>query len=92
MIEDGELLNKYGTFWNNVSADIKKNLVANLSTIKKKLKTKIKSYGEEVTYLFDKDIPESGSDFTCLAVIIRFWIAWILSSKALRQHVWRNLM
>ena len=72
MIEDGELLNKYGTIWNNVSADIKKNLVANLSTIKKKLKTKIKSYGEEVTYLFDKDIPEPGSDFTCLVVIIRF--------------------
>ena len=92
MIEDGELLNKYGTIWNNVSADIKKNLVANLSTIKKKLKTKIKSYGEEVTYLFDKDIPESGSDFTCLVVIIRFWTAWILSLKALRQHEWRNLM
>ena len=34
LIEDDELLGKYNTIWNEVSADIKKNLVASLSTIK----------------------------------------------------------
>ena len=34
LIEDDDLLGKYNTIWNEVSADIKKNLVASLSTIK----------------------------------------------------------
>ena len=34
LIEDDELLGKYNTIWNKVSADIKKNLVASLSMIK----------------------------------------------------------
>ena len=34
LIEDDELLEKYNTIWDKVSADIKKNLIANLSTIK----------------------------------------------------------
>ena len=33
-IEDGDLLEKHNTIWDKVSADIKKNLIANLSTIK----------------------------------------------------------
>ena len=39
-IEDDELLEKYNTIWDKVSADIKKSLIANLFIIKKKLKTK----------------------------------------------------
>ena len=35
LIEDDELLEKYNTIWNKVSADIKKNLIASLSTINK---------------------------------------------------------
>ena len=35
LIEDDDLLKKYKTIWGKVNADIKKNLIANLS-IKKK--------------------------------------------------------
>ena len=35
LIEDDELLEKYNTISNKVSADIKKNLIASLSTINK---------------------------------------------------------
>ena len=34
LIEDDDLLEKYNTIWNKVNADIKKNLIASLSTIK----------------------------------------------------------
>ena len=34
-IEDDDLLEKYNTIWDKVSADIKKNLIANMSIIKK---------------------------------------------------------
>ena len=33
-IEDDDLLEKYNTIWNKVSADVKKNLIENLSIIK----------------------------------------------------------
>ena len=69
MIEDDDLLEKYNTIWDKVSADIKKNLIASLSMIKNFLKTKIKSYGDEVTDFYDKEIIKVDSDCTCLAVI-----------------------
>ena len=34
LIEDDELLEKYNTVWDKVSSDIKKKLIASLSTIK----------------------------------------------------------
>ena len=34
MIEDDDLLEKYNTIWYKVSADIKKNFIVSLSTIK----------------------------------------------------------
>ena len=34
LIEDDELLEKYNTIWDNVSADIKNNLIASLPAIK----------------------------------------------------------
>ena len=34
LIEDDDLLEKYNTLWDKVSADIKKELIARLSTIK----------------------------------------------------------
>ena len=33
------------------------------------MKTKIKSYGDEVTNFHDKQIPKADSNHTCLAVI-----------------------
>ena len=35
LIEDDDLLEKYNTIWDKVSADIKKHLIVNLFTIKK---------------------------------------------------------
>ena len=59
-------------FWIKSALILKKNLIENLSTIKKKkkfLKTKIKSYGDKATDFHDKEIPMVGSNHTCLAVI-----------------------
>ena len=41
----------------------------NLSIIKIFLKTKIKSYGDEVTDFYGREIPKVDSNHTCLAVI-----------------------
>ena len=35
LIEDDDLLEKYNNIWNKVSADMKKNFIANLFIIKK---------------------------------------------------------
>ena len=54
LIEGDELLEKYNTIWDKVSADIKKesNTVCN----KNYLKSKIKSHGDEVTDFCDEEI------------------------------------
>ena len=41
----------------------------NLSKVRKSLKTKVKSHGDEVTDFYDKEIPKVGYSHTCLAVI-----------------------
>ena len=68
LTEDDDLLEKYNTVWDKASADIKKNFMANLSTIKFFWKKKI-YHGDEVTGFYDKKIPEVDSNHTCLAVI-----------------------
>ena len=52
-----------------VSADIKKEFDIEPMHNKTYLKTKVKSHGNEVTDFYDKKIPNSGSNHTCLAVI-----------------------
>ena len=47
----------------------KKNFIVSLSTIRKFLKTKRKSYSDEVTDFYNKEIPKLESNDTCLAVI-----------------------
>ena len=56
LIEDDDSLEKYNTILDKVSADIKNNLIASLSTIKKILERKIKSHGDEVSNFYDKKI------------------------------------
>ena len=68
LIENSDLLEKYNTIWNKVSADIKKKSIAGLSIIFF-LKSKIKSDGDEVTDFYDKKVPQVDSYHTCLAVI-----------------------
>ena len=52
-----------------VNTDIKNNFIANLS-ITKKIINQIKSYGDEVIYFNDKQLPNKTSNHTYLAVII----------------------
>ena len=54
MIEDDDLLEKYNTIWDKVSADLKKEFDSEPVYNKEYLKTKIKSHGDEVTKLFNK--------------------------------------
>ena len=49
LIEDDDLLEKYNTIWDKVSADIKKGCDSEPVYNKNFLKTKIKSLGDEVT-------------------------------------------
>lgn len=57
-------MEKYSTLWDKVSADIKKELIENLSTIKMLLKPKIPSYSDEATDFRDKEVPKVGSNST----------------------------
>ena len=68
LIENGDLLEKYNTILDKVSADIKK-FDSEPVYSKNFLKIKIKSDGDEVTHLFDKETPKVDSNHTCLAVI-----------------------
>ena len=69
-IEDDGLLQKYNTIQDKVSADIKKKEFHSESVYNKKfLKTKIKSHGDKVTDIYDKEIRKVGSNHVCLAVI-----------------------
>ena len=68
-MEDDDILQKYNTLWDKVRADIKKEYDGEPVDEKKFLKTKIKSYCDEVTDFYDKEIPKVDSNHTSLAVI-----------------------
>ena len=61
LIEDDNLLEKYNTIWDKVSADLKKNLIASLSI---KVFWKKKPYGDEVKHFYGKEIPKEVSTDT----------------------------
>ena len=44
-------------------------MIARLFIIKENLKTKIKSYGDEVTHFYEKEVPKVDSNYTSFAVI-----------------------
>ena len=69
LIEDDNLLEKYITIWDKVSADIIKKFDNKPDYNKNVLKTKIKPHGNEVTDFYNKEIPKVDSNHTCLAVI-----------------------
>ena len=68
LIENDDLLEKY-TVLDKVSADIKKESHSEPVYNKTFLKIRIKSYGDDVTDFYDKEIPKVDSNHTCLAVI-----------------------
>ena len=55
-INDDELLKKYTDVWNEVSNSIKKEFFNEPMYNKNFLKTKIKSYPDEATGFFEKEI------------------------------------
>ena len=69
LIENDDLLEKYKTISDKVSADIKEELDTEPVYNKNYLKTKIKSHGDKVTDFYDKNISKLVSNHTCLAVI-----------------------
>ena len=69
LIEDDELVEKYNTNWDKVSADIKAEFASEPVYNKNYLKTKIKSHGDEVADSYNKKIPKLDCNHTCLAVI-----------------------
>ena len=72
MIEDHDLLEKYNTIWDKVSADIKNEVDSESIYNKNFLKTKIKSNGDVIYRLqifTIKKIPKVDSNYICLAVI-----------------------
>ena len=69
LIEDDQLLEKFNTIWYKLSADIKKEFDSKPAYNKTFFKSRIKSYDDEVTDFYDKEIPKVSSDHTCLAVI-----------------------
>ena len=67
LTEDDDLLEKYNTIWDKVSADLKKEIDSTPAKNEKFMKTKIKYYGDEVTSFCNKEILKVISN-TCLAV------------------------
>ena len=61
LIENDDLLEKYNTIWDKVSADIKKEFESKHVYNKNYLKTKIKSHDNKVRDFHDKKIPKLNS-------------------------------
>ena len=68
MIGDYDLLEKYDTVWDKVSAE-KKKIDSEPVCNKKVLRTKIKPHGDKITNFYDKEIPKVDYNHTRLAVI-----------------------
>ena len=64
LIEDDDLLKKYNDNWNKVSNNMNEDFDSKLICNEKILRTKINSYGDDVTSFRNKIIPEAGSNYT----------------------------
>ena len=70
LIENDYLLKKYNTIWDKVSSDLKKEFGSKPVYKKIFLNTIIKCYSDEATdFHDDKEIPNTGSNHTSLAII-----------------------
>ena len=67
--EDDDLLEKYSTIWDNVNANKEEEFDSEPVYNKNFLKTKIKSFGDEVIDFYNKEIAKVDSNYTCFAVI-----------------------
>ena len=66
-VEDGDLFEKYNSIWDKFREDIKHQFVSESVYNKIFLKTKFRSYGDDVTDFYDKGNPMV--NYTCLTVI-----------------------
>ena len=57
MIKDDDILEKYNTIWDKVSANVKDQFHGKPFYNKEYSKTKIKSHGDKVPNFYDKEIP-----------------------------------
>ena len=64
LIEDDDLLERYNTIWDKVSADIKKEFDNEPVYNKEYLNTQKKSHGDEVTEFYNEEIPTVDSNHT----------------------------
>ena len=55
MIENDGILEKQKIFWDRVSVDIEKNLIASLFVTRNFLKSNIKSYGDKIRDFYNKE-------------------------------------
>ena len=55
MIENDDILEKQKIFWDRVSVDIEKNLIASLFVTRNFLKSNIKSYGDKIRDFYNKE-------------------------------------
>ena len=69
LIENDDLLEKYNTTWDKVTANIRKSFDSKPVYDKIFLKTITKFYGDEVIDFCDEEIPKVDYNYTCLAVI-----------------------
>ena len=69
LIKNDDILEEYNTILNKVSVDLKNWFHSEPVYNDRFLKTKIKSYDDEVTDFYKKEIPKVDSNPTCLAVI-----------------------
>ena len=65
LIENDDLLEKINIIWDKIEKEFDGEPVYN----KELSESKIKSYGDEVADLYDKEVPIVDSNFTCLLVI-----------------------
>ena len=98
LIEDDDLLEKYNTIWDKVSADFKNEFDSEPVYNKNILKTKIKYHCDEVTDFDDKEIPKVDFNHTCLAVISldsalkNYYPQVFLKECILRKKLVRHIM
>ena len=64
-----QLIKKNNIIWDKIRAYLKKVFDSEPVYNNKFLKPKIKSHGDKVTDLYDKEIPKVDSNHTCIALI-----------------------
>ena len=63
LTENDDLLEKYNTIWDNISADIKKEFDSEPVSNKNFMKSKVKSHSDEVRDFYNKKILKVASNY-----------------------------